>query len=81
MKTKQHHCIISDLTIIARLIPSTWLSIGEPKQDAMAISGFPALETTVSATQSAAQLPSANTVSPSIAKIFNNSTCKTEKKH
>lgn len=44
--------------------------MGEPKQDAIAISGLPALATTVSATQSAAQLPSASTVSPSIAIVL-----------
>ena len=55
------------LTIIAMLSPKTWLSRGEPKQEANAISGFPARATTVSATQSATQFPSASTVRPSIA--------------
>lgn len=49
------------------LSPRTWLNMGEPKHEDMAIAGLPALATTVSATQSAAQLPSARTVSPSMA--------------
>jgi len=52
---------------MAMLSPKTWLRRGDPKQDAKAISGFPALATTVSATQSATQLPKANTVRPKIA--------------
>lgn len=49
------------------LSPRTWLRRGDPKQEATAISGWPALATTTSATQSATQFPIANTVSPRIA--------------
>ena len=57
------------LTIIATLSPMTWLRSGDPKQEANAISGFPALATNVSATQSATQLPRASTVNPRIAEV------------
>ena len=55
-------------TIIAMLSPNALLSSGDPKQEANAISGFPALVTTVSATQSATQFPIASTVRPKIAE-------------
>ena len=55
------------LTSSAMLRPMTLLSNGAPKQDPIAISGFPDLATTVSATKSATELPMASTVSPKIA--------------
>ena len=55
------------LTRSAMLRPMTLLSNGAPKQDPIAISGFPDLATTVSATKSATELPMASTVSPKIA--------------
>lgn len=54
------------LTAKATLSPRIWLSIGDPKQEAKAICVFPDLATTVSATQSAMQLPRASTVNPRI---------------
>ncbi len=51
----------------AMLSPSTLLISGEPKQDAKAISAFPYLATTVSATQSATEFPTANIVRPRMA--------------
>ena len=52
------------------LSPMTLLSSGAPKQDPIAISGFPDLATTVSATRSATELPMASTVSPKIAVLI-----------
>lgn len=63
-------CLMMKLTANATLSPSMWLSIGEPKQEAKAICVFPDLATTLSATQSAIQLPRANTVIPRIAAIY-----------
>lgn len=51
------------------LNPSASPISGELKQHANAISGFPALVITISATQSAAELPTARIVKPIIAKI------------
>jgi len=55
------------LTSSAILRPITLLSRGAPKQDPTAISGFPDMATTESATQSATELPMASTVSPKMA--------------
>ncbi len=51
----------------AKLRPITWVMRGAPKHEASAISGFPLMETTVSATKSATEFPIARTVSPKIA--------------
>lgn len=62
---------INNLTRNAKLRPMTCVINGAPKQDANAISGFPFLATTVSATQSATEFPTANTVRPRIAARIN----------
>ena len=69
MVTIASYYSMKQLTIRAMLSPSTWLRSGDPKQEANAISGFPALATRVSATQSATQLPRASTVNPRIAEV------------
>ena len=56
-----------ELTINAILNPNASPISGALKQHAKAISGFPALVITISATQSAAELPTARIVKPIIA--------------